>query len=179
MKRNNNKIRRFVAEYLKDQNGTQAAIRAGYSKRTANEQAARLLTKVSVKKKIESALRKAEAAAGVTIADTLRKISRLADSDIRELFNDDGSLKNVKDWPDEIALSVSSVEVDELFEGTGRDREQVGETKKVKLWDKVKALEMLGRHLKMFTDKTEISMDKKSFDLLEESIRRGNEISRS
>lgn len=42
------KQRLFVAEYLKDRNATQAAIRAGYSKKTANEQGARLLAKVSV-----------------------------------------------------------------------------------------------------------------------------------
>ena len=52
--------------------------------------------------------------------------------------------------------ALASVEVDELFEGTGKDREQTGYTKKIKTTDKLKALELLGKHLKMFTDVTEV-----------------------
>jgi phage terminase small subunit len=168
LKRNNNKVRRFIAEYLKDQNGTQAAIRAGYSKRTAQEQSSDLLSKPMVKKRIETALRKAEERAEVSIAETLRKISILADSDIRELFNENGSLKPIKQWPDKIALAVSSVEIDEL-----------DETKKVKLWDKVKALEMMGRHLKMFTDKVEHSFDEEFLERLNRGEKRSDEFQKS
>ena len=57
----NPKQRRFVAEYLKDQNGTQAAIRAGYSKKTANEQASQLLAKLNIRKLVDEKLSKIEA----------------------------------------------------------------------------------------------------------------------
>lgn len=76
----------------------------------------------------------------------------LAESDLRQLFNEDGSMKPIKDWPDNAAQFVSSVEVDELFAGTGKDRELIGHTKKVKLWDKMKALESLAKHMNFVVD---------------------------
>lgn len=60
------KQRRFAEEYLKDSNGTQAAIRAGYSPKTANEQAARLLANVSIKDYVKSRQKQLDADAGFT-----------------------------------------------------------------------------------------------------------------
>lgn len=65
------KQQRFVQEYLKDLNGTQAAIRAGYSPRTANEQAARLLAKVSVATLVSDGAKRSAEAAMVTTRDVL------------------------------------------------------------------------------------------------------------
>lgn len=76
----------------------------------------------------------------------------LAESDLRKLFNEDGSMKAVHEWPENAAQWVSAVEVDELFEGTGKERQQVGFTKKVKLWDKMKALESLAKHMNFVVD---------------------------
>lgn len=67
MKKLTNKQKRFIAEYPKDCNGTQAAIRAGYSKHTANEIARKLLTKVDIKKKVEAKLQSVADKCGVTV----------------------------------------------------------------------------------------------------------------
>lgn len=147
----------FCREYLIDLNATQAAIRAGYSPKTAGVQAEALLKKPDIGKYVDE-LKKARAVkVQVNSEDVLRELVKLANSDVREVFNEDGSLKPMSEWPDVIARCVSSVEVEELFEmqpkdgGRGMEKVQIGWTKKVKFWDKTKALDMLGRHLKLFS----------------------------
>lgn len=144
----------FIREYLIDLNATQAAIRAGYSPKTANEQASRLLANVNIQKRIDILKQERAARVEVNADDVLRELVKLAKSDIRKVWNEDGSLKNMSEWPEEIAGCVASVDVEELFEfeGTGKNKKKVhiGYTKKVRFWDKTKCLDMLGRHLKMF-----------------------------
>lgn len=82
----------------------------------------------------------------------LLELRRIGHADIRKLYDDDGNLKDPSEWPTEVAKFVSSIEVNELFEGSGKDREHVGYIKKVKLWNKEKALELLGKNIKMFTE---------------------------
>jgi len=150
------KVFKFCIEYIKDPNGKQAAIKAGFSPKAAAVQASKLMKNPKVRKFIESHMHKAEKHAEITVSQIIQEIGRLAFTDIGGLFDDDNNLKNVKDWPIELRRAVSSVEIDALFDGQGQDREQIGETKKVKLWDKTKALEMLGRWRKLFTDKFEL-----------------------
>ncbi len=141
------KVRRFIAEYLKDQNGTQAAIRAGYSKRTANEQAAQLLAKLSVRSAVDAALAKIQEKAGLTQERILKALLNIAEIDPRQLFAKDGTIKKIHDITDDVAATVASIESDD----------KDGSVKKLKFWDKVRALELLGKHLKMFTDRNEIA----------------------
>jgi hypothetical protein len=74
----------------------------------------------------------------------------LSFTDPRKFFSADGAIKNIHDLSDDEAASLSSIEIDELFEGFGRDKEQVGVTKKIKFWDKKGALELLGKYLGIF-----------------------------
>jgi|SRR5882724_6265468 len=141
------KERRFVAEYITDQNATQAAIRCGYSKKTADVQGPRLLGKVRVRAAVDALLAKITEKAEITAEDILRSLAKIAFLDFRKAFNDDGTLKSVRDMPPEVAEAISSIETDDAH----------GEIKKIKFWDKTKALEMLGRHLEMFTDKTKLT----------------------
>jgi len=97
----------------------------------------------------------------------LKELRSLALIDIRRIFNEDGSIKNIIDWDEASARAVAAVEVDELFEGSGRERKQVGWTKRVKFWDKTKSLELLGKNLKMFVERHD--SDKK-FATLEELV---------
>lgn len=80
----------------------------------------------------------------------------LARFDLRQLYEKDGSLKNVADLDPQTARAVQSIDVDELFEGTGKEREQVGFTKKVKLWDKMKALEQLMKNRGLVVDRHQV-----------------------
>ena len=84
--------------------------------------------------------------AEINDAEILREAKRLALSDIRGLFNADGSVKEPKDWPDAVAAAVASIEVFEEFS----DSDKVGYTKKLKFWDKNAALEKLMKHRGLF-----------------------------
>jgi phage terminase small subunit len=147
----------FCQEYLIDLNATQAAIRAGYSAKTARQVAAENLTKPDIQTEV-SRLIDERAARNKIDADTvLGELLRIARADIGQAFNPDGSLKPLADMPEEIRRAISGVDVFEEFAGRGEDREQIGFTKKIRFWDKVKALEMLGRHLRMFSDRVELT----------------------
>ncbi len=142
--------KKFISEYLIDRNGKQAAIRAGFSKKNAKSQASVLLALSHVAEEVNRRIKKQEEKLEIKSTDILREILKIAKSDIRKAFNDDGSLKDVKDLPDDIAAAIGGIDVDELFEGRGNDKERIGYTKKIKLWNKCEALEMLGKHLKLF-----------------------------
>jgi hypothetical protein len=96
----------------------------------------------------------------------LNEIRSIGLVDIRQIYDDDGKLKHPKDWPDGIAAALVSVETDELFEGHGRDREQIGYTKKVRFQDKLRALEMWGKELGMFIQKHKLEFTAKLEDLV-------------
>jgi phage terminase small subunit len=147
---------RFVDEYPIDVNAKAAAIRAGYSPKTAQEQGSRLLSNVKIRQAIDERILARSKRTEITADTVLRELLRLARVDIGEAFKPDGSLKSIHDMPEDVRRAIAGVEVDELFHGHGQDREQIGYTRKVKFWDKTRALELLGRHLKLFVDKIEV-----------------------
>jgi phage terminase small subunit len=152
----------FVAEYLIDLNATQAAIRAGYSARTANEQGARLLTNVSVHSAIDVAMKRRAERTEITQDRVLQELARIAFFDLRKLYREDGSLKAMHELDDDAAAVLAGVDVVEMAGGAkiGGD-EGVSHvpmfTKKAKIPDKVAALGLAMRHLGMLKDKTEVS----------------------
>ncbi len=148
---------RFVQEYLLDLNATQAAIRAGYSEKSAASQGERLLRNAEIKTAIDEALSKRAQRVEVKADDILRELMRIALADISQAYGDDGQLLKIKEMPEEIRRAIAGIETEELFEGFGEDRTRVGDTVKVKFWNKPQALELLGKHLKLFTDKVEHS----------------------
>lgn len=145
----------FVAEYLVDLNATQAAIRAGYSPKSAESQGARLLSNAKVREAVDAAKTKRANRVEVTQDEVLRELLRIARTDIGDAFDDKGRFREFKDMPVDLRRAISSVETLEEFTGSGADRVQSGQTRKVKFWDKVKALELLGKHLKLWTEKLE------------------------
>ncbi len=163
--------KRFCLEFIKDLSATEAAIRAGYSKASAASQGSRLLTYPRVAAACQRLMDERAKRAKIDADQVLVELIKLAKADIRRVFNDDGSLKSIKEFPDDMAAAVSSVEVEELFEGFGKERHQIGYTKKVKFWDKPKSLELIGKHLKMFTDVIEIKSEERPFqDLSDEEL---------
>lgn len=147
----------FIAEYLTDLNATRAAIAAGYSAKTAESQAARLLVNVKVAAAIAEKQGKRLAKLEITADRVLQEIARLAFYDPRKFFNDDGSAKQVNELDDDTAMALAGMDVMELFEGSGDQKHAYGLMKKFKLVDKGQNLERLGKHLKLFTDKAEIT----------------------
>lgn len=148
----------FIAEYLIDLNASAAARRAGYSERTAKQAGTENLAKPAIAAAIAAA--QAERAQRTQIdADwVLRRLAELASADLADIMNGDGSLKPVAEWPEIWRKGlVAGVEVYEEFAGIGDDRRQVGWTKKVKIADRIKTLEMIGRHVTVgaFREKVE------------------------
>jgi phage terminase small subunit len=142
----------FVREYVVDLNGTRAAIAAGYSEKGARVEACRLLTKPNIQKMIEKLAAERAKKLEITADRVLRELGRLAFSDPRKFFNDDGTAKHISQLDDDTAASLAGLEVFEEYSGKGEDRELTGYTKKFKLADKGINLERLGRHLGIFKD---------------------------
>lgn len=147
----NDKQRLFVAEFLKDLNATQAAIRAGYSAKTAKQQGQRLLTNVDVSAAIAAG--KADRSERTKVdADWL--LTRLADesvADIADLYDELGNVKPVKEWPLIWRQGlVAGVEVERIGAGAGT-------VTKIKISDRIKRLELIGKHIDVqaFKEKVE------------------------
>ena len=153
----NPKHERFCLEYVKDLNATQAAIRTGYSGKTAQEQGSRLLSKVMVAGRVTELQAKLTDKLEITAERVLRETARLAFSDPRKYFNADGTLKRLVDLDDDAAAALASFEsVEKAIPGGEGETEEV---RKFKIWDKPSALGMLGKHLNLFTEKLEIGED--------------------
>lgn len=170
------KKRAFVAEYIKNgMNGAKAAAAAGYSKKSAKELACRLLKEPAVKAAVEAAVRAIEEEGIATRTQVLRELTMIGLFDIRKAYRDDGTLLTPKEFPDEVAHVVAGIESEEIFDGRGGEREYVGDLKKLKVCDKLGALELLGKHHKLFTDKVEIDASSGLADLLKAARARVSE----
>lgn len=147
----NPRQRAFVAEYRKDKNATQAAVRAGYSEATARQIGSRLLTDVVIRAEVDrqeaEALAKVQAETGITLERTLRAIAAVAFHDPRKFFDEAGNLKPIHELDDETASALAGMDIQEEFAGSGDARVHIGRTKKVKIAERKGYLDMLMRHL--------------------------------
>ena len=85
-----------------------------------------------------------------------RALLAISDVDIAQAYDPaTNTLLKVHDMPEQIRRAIASIEVEELFEGRGDNRTQIGVVTKIKLWDRNKSVETLARSLKMLTDKVE------------------------
>lgn len=140
------KQKRFCREYIVDLNGTQAAIRAGYSKKTAANIANEYLMKPHIAKEVERLQKKKQERTDINADMVIHELSKIAFSDVRELFTDKQTLKAITDLDDKSAAAIAMLDIDEIK----ADGRTIGLTKKIKLWDKLRALETLGRHFGVF-----------------------------
>lgn len=141
---------RFCLEYVIDFNGTQAAIRSGYSKKTANEQSSQLLTKLSIQEEITRLKEAQYKRLQMSADEVLAELSLIARADLAQAFEENGNLKPIHAMPDSIRRALSGIDTEELYDGQGSEKEMVGFTKKIKLFDKIRALGYLGEHFGMF-----------------------------
>jgi phage terminase small subunit len=133
----------FCQSYLIDFNGARAAREAGYSSDSAKEIACENLTKPHIRARIQELRTEMGKSFNITRERIAQEYSRMAFGDIRKIFKADGSLLLPHEWDDDTAAIIAGLDTDELFEGAGQDREQIGYTKKVKLNDKRAALDSL------------------------------------
>ncbi|ELQ3856544.1 terminase small subunit [Salmonella enterica] len=145
----------FCREYLIDLNATQAAIRVGYSAKTANRTATKLLSKAVIQNRIAELKTKRNEDVSVNAAYVLKRLVEIDQMDVIDIVRDDLSLKPVTEWPASWRRYISGFELAEMFEYTGEDggKELAGILKKIKWPDKVKNLELLGKHVSVMAFK--------------------------
>lgn len=155
------KQQRFVDEYLIDLNATQAAIRAGYSTSTANEQGARLLVNVSISSAISQAMAHRSRRTGITQDRVLRELAKIAFVNANDVIDPDSATVR-QDAAEEDLSCIQSVKVkmSESDMGSSAERE-------IKLADKLRALELLGKHLGLFDKRDQNTGNGEKNNLLE------------
>mgnify|MGYP001282556983 FL=1 len=145
------KQKRFCEEYLVDLNATQAAIRAGYSPDTAYSIGAENLKKPEIRARIDKAMAERSKRTGVNAERVLRELAKIAFVNAPDVIDLDKAVVLDSATPDDTA-AISGVKVKRSITDSGETIER-----EIKLADKIKALELLGKHLGMFTDKMELS----------------------
>ena len=115
-----------------------------------------MLRNVKVEEYIQERMKDREKRTEITQDMVLKELAKVGFFDIRRLFDDSGKPLDITGLDNETAACIVGLEVMDIYEGTGDDKEFVGYIKKYKLSDKLKALEMIGRHLGMFKDKMDI-----------------------
>lgn len=141
---------KFVAEYLKDLNATQAAIRAGYSKKTAAAQGHENLRKPEIVSAVSERTAKQLEAADLSAVRVLEEYRRLAFVDTRAFFDAQGNLKPITELTPEQGSALASFEVIKKNAAAGDG--VVDTVHKFKVWDKVKVLGDLAKHFGLLSE---------------------------
>lgn len=144
----NAKQARFAAEYLVDLNAKQAAIRAGYSPRTAHAQGCRLLNDADVAAAIQAAMGARAERVQLESDEVLRQLRAIVRSNVRHFVIDDrGEVELAAGAPEDAFSAVSSVKHKIRSDEDGVTREV-----ELKLWDKNAAIEKAMKHLGLLKD---------------------------
>lgn len=144
------KQQRFVDEYLIDLNATQAAIRAGYSPDTAQQMGSENLSKPVIRNAIDKAIAERSRRTGINqdrVINEIAKVAFLNPADVIDL--NEAAVRDDADRDDTACIASVKVKTIPTDEGMISERE-------VKTYDKLKALELLGKHLGMFTDRVKM-----------------------
>jgi phage terminase small subunit len=155
------KQQRFIDEYLVDLNGAQAAIRAGYSRRTADRIAHETLRKPAVASAVAERMRARSEKVGADAEWVLRRLVAEAESDLADLYDEVGNLRPPRDWPAIWRTGlVAGVETFMVPKGQDAEGKPVyAEVRKLKLADRTRIVEMIGKHVRVgaFRDQVGLS----------------------
>lgn len=141
--------KKFCREYMKDFNGKQAAVRAGYSAKSANEQGSRLLTNVNVQKFLETLKNKAAEKDEGLADEIVAELKKIGFSDIKKYLDPDNTIKDISKLPPELTTVVESIKKTETEFGD----DKTGGTKtsiQFKLHSKLDALEKLAKYVGLY-----------------------------
>ena len=154
------KQKRFCEEYLIDMNATQAAMRAGYSERTAYSMGQRLLKKVEVQEYIQKRMTSLEYRTGITQERVLNEIAAVA-------------FANITDYAQVVDGKIKLTLTEDLTDEQKKGLAVIKEGKfgiEVKTYDKLKALQMLGDYLSLFTDKQRLALEQRKVEIEEKRL---------
>lgn len=145
------KQQRFIDEYLIDLNATQAAIRAGYSVKTANEQGSQNLAKLSIQQAIAERMAERSKRTGVNQDRVVLELAKIAFVKMTDVVDGNGKIK--ADATEDDLSCIESIKYKHSDTDTGYSVER-----EVKVGSKLKALELLGKHLGMWNDKLDVNI---------------------
>lgn len=148
----NRKQETLCQEYLIDLNQTQAAIRAGYNPNTARTTSSELFAKPDIRARVDELMAERSKRTGVNQERIIRELARIAFVKAPNLIDNFGNLKDDASDDDTAAISAIRTKVT-----SGKDGESSIE-REVRLSEKSKALELLGKHLGMYTDKIDLNI---------------------
>lgn len=145
------KQQRFVDEYLIDLNATQAAIRAGYSAKTADVQGSRMLGIVKVQQAIAERMAERSKRTGINQDRVVLELAKIALVNMTDIVDNYGKIKDTATADDLACIESIKYKSSESDTGSSEERE-------VKIASKLKALELLGKHLGMWNDKLDVNI---------------------
>lgn len=144
----------FCREYLKDLNATQAAIRAGYSEKTAKEIGCENLSKPNVQERIAELKGERNERLQIDADWVLQQLTDIHNLDVIDILDNCGNFKKITDWPKPWRMYLSGFDLQELVKD---DVETV--IRKIKWPDKVKNLELIGKHIAIQAFKDNVKLD--------------------
>lgn len=145
------KQNRFVEEYLIDLNATQAAIRAGYSVNTAQQMGSENLSKPVIQTAIAKAMAERSKRTGVNQDRIVLELAKLAFVNMTDVVDKKGEIKDTATTDDLSCIESIKYKHSDTDSGSSVERE-------VKIGSKIKALELLGKHLGMWNDKVDVNV---------------------
>lgn len=150
----------YAQEYTKcPENQTQAAINAGFSPNTAAVKASVMMRDERIQKRIAELMEERNKRLRVSADYVLLRLVEIDQMDVLDILNDDMSIKPVSEWPKVWRQYLTGFELADMFEGRRDEKELVGILKKIKWPDKVKNLELIGKHVDVnaFKERLEVS----------------------
>ncbi len=150
----------YCQSYIKTpENQTQAAIDAGFSPNTAAVKASVMMRDERIHKRIAELMEERNKRMRVSADYVLMRLVEIDQMDVLDILNDDMSIKPVSEWPKVWRQYLTGFELADMFEGRGDEKELVGILKKIKWPDKVKNLELIGKHVDVnaFKERLEVS----------------------
>ncbi|HGX2303251.1 TPA: terminase small subunit [Escherichia coli] len=150
----------YCQSYIKTpENQTQAAINAGFSPNTAAVKASVMMRDERIQKRIAELMEERNKRMRVSADYVLMRLVEIDQMDVIDILNDDMSIKPVSEWPKVWRQYLTGFELADMFEGRGDEKELVGILKKIKWPDKVKNLELIGKHVDVnaFKERLEVS----------------------
>ncbi|HGW6437391.1 TPA: terminase small subunit [Escherichia coli] len=150
----------YCQSYIKTpENQTQAAINAGFSPNTAAVKASVMMRDERIQKRIAELMEERNKRMRVSADYVLMRLVEIDQMDVIDILNDDMSIKPVSEWPKVWRQYLTGFELADMFEGRGDEKELIGILKKIKWPDKVKNLELIGKHVDVnaFKERLEVS----------------------
>jgi phage terminase small subunit len=136
---------------------------------SAGNGAHRLMKHDEIKARIEQLHKEQIKRLEATADRVLLEAGKLAFVNMRDLVDTEGKMIPLHELDPEVSAAITSIEYDEIYSGEGKHRKVIGRTTKVKISDKYKGLELLGKRLKVFSDKLEVTYKATLEDLLEQA----------